>query len=95
MYDRRGFDYVGINKETKTEYDKYGWNYYGVNKYTGTYYDKEGYNYEGYDKNGYTRYNKNMNMEEIIFNKKFQEIKILWVDEDGFNQDGIYVGGNN
>ena len=95
LYDRRGFDYVGINKETKTEYDKSGWNYYGVNKYTGTYYDKEGYNYEGYDKNGYTRYNKNMNMEEIIFNEKFQEIKILWVDEDGFNQDGIYVGGNN
>jgi uncharacterized membrane protein len=100
IYDSRGFDYEGIHKDTKDEYDIAGWNYYGLNKYTGTYYDKDGYNVEGLDMDGYTRYNRPPETVETVEVESLttdgaEEIKIYWVDEDGFNQDGIYVGGND
>ena len=59
-----------------------------------------GYNVEGLDMDGYTRYNRPPETVETVEVESLttdgaEEIKIYWVDEDGFNQDGIYVGGND
>lgn len=105
-YDKNGFDRNGIHKETGKNYDKDGWTFYGLNIFTNSYYNREGYTKEGLDREGYTRYNR---PEELGDAPTFEEIKSqeelsnsenpnslekdIFIDEDGFNKDGIFVGG--
>ena len=94
LYDKNGFDYDGIHKVTKNEFDLNGWNYYGLNKYTKTYYAKNGYTYDGLDRDGYTKYNRPPEMGNTPLKDEANDgIDRSWMDKDGFNKDGIYIGG--
>lgn len=93
-YDKNGFDYEGVHKITKKEFDSNGWNYYGLNKKTNDYYDENGYTYDELDRDGYTKYNRPPEMGETPLKNEINDgIDRSWIDKDGFNKDGIYIGG--
>ncbi|NYT04660.1 MAG: hypothetical protein GKC00_08150 [Candidatus Methanofastidiosa archaeon] len=54
-YEKYGFDWRGIHKETGTMYDQRGFDKNGMHRETETKFDPEGYNSEGYDLRGFNR----------------------------------------
>lgn len=79
IYDSRGFNSKGINKDTRTYFDKEG-------------FDKNGYNFRGYNRDGYNRegfnidgWNRNgINRETgTNYNKE-------GFDKNGYNKDGVH-----
>ena len=87
-YNKKGFSFSGIHKDTGTEYDQDGYNEKGYDKdgYNREGYDKDGYDREGYDKKGSDRRGFNREGLNIFIGEKYNR---LGYDKDGYDRRGF------